>query len=76
MEYLIKKIDEPNKYLLLRRHRDKVWRKVPETELRIMGFFVYLQLTGQAIINDEIVEKPFPVDEEIEKALKILFRKF
>ena len=73
MEYLIKKVG-PNKYTLGMRGTGK-FEEVTKTDRQITAFFLYLQLTGQVIINDEIVKKPFPVDKEIQNALKILARK-
>ena len=77
MEYRIKKVGEPNKYELLVRHSTKKkWEKVTTLDRRINGFFLYLVLTGQLILNNESWGKVEPPDEEIEKALEILSRKF
>jgi len=72
MEYWIKKV-APRKYELAM--RTDGFEEVTDTDRQITAFFLYLQLTGQVIINNEIVKKPFPVDEEIQKALGILARK-
>jgi len=74
MEYLIKKMGK-NKYKLAMRGTGK-FERVTDTDRQITAFFLYLQLTGQIIVNNEIVRKPFPVDEEIQKALEILGKNF
>ena len=77
MEYIIRKIGEPNKYEYLQRPtKKKGWEELTTLDRRINAFFLYLQLTGQVVINDEIMGKTVPVDEEIEKALEILSKKF
>ena len=73
VEYWIKKVG-PNKYTLRMRGTGK-FEEVTKTDRRITAFFLYLQLTGQVTVNNEIVPKLFPVDKEIQKALEILARK-
>ena len=73
VEYWIKKVG-PNKYTLRMRGTGE-FENVTETDRQITAFFLYLQLTGQVTINNEIVPKLFPVDKEIQKALEILARK-
>lgn len=72
MEYRIKKVS-PTKYELSA--RTDGFEEVTDTDRQIAAFFVYLQLTGQIVINDDIVGKPFPVDKQIQKALQILAKK-
>ena len=50
--------------------------RMTNTARQILAFILYLELTGQIIINEEIVRKPFPVDEEIQKALEVLAKNF
>jgi len=73
MEYRIKKVT-PNRYELVA--RTEGFEEATDIDRRIMAFFLYLRLTGQLIINNEIVGKPFPVDEEIQNALGVLARNF
>ena len=54
MEYTIRKSGEPNKYELLVRHTTKKkWEQLTDIDRRINGFFLYLELTGQVVVNNE-----------------------
>jgi len=74
MRWLIRKYYEPNIYKLIMKSTD--FETVTDSDKTILAFFLYLELTGQIIIKGDIVGKPFPVDEEIQKALGILAKNF
>jgi len=72
MEFIFRRIEKPNKYeFLMKVEGADEFTSVDFTlvDREIIAFSLYLQLTGKAIINDEIVGEPLPVDEYIEKLL-------
>jgi len=77
MEYRIKKVGSRKYELTVRTEGfERCMHLATDVDRRITAFFIYLALTGQLTLNDNIVGKPFPVDEEIQNALGVLARNF